>query len=261
MIRGRLTLGVLVACPRDPEALQEQLEEAMATVGMSRRHRDRCRSRQRPTLSTHAVVVLGSPGHGARRSAPCPASLRTQGANIDSIRGVADYPVTGLELLVSAADTGADADAELRTGLAEVAVARPASTSRSSGPDWPGAPSGSSCSTSTRPSIQGEVIEMLAARAGVEDEVRAVTEAAMRGEIDFDGVAAAARRHPCRPRRIRDRRGRRGYRADPRRPHHHPHAAPARLPLRCGVRRVPSGHRADRARTRTRLRAGQHSSR
>ncbi len=33
--------------------------------------------------------------------------------------------------------------------------------------------------------VQGEVIEMLAAKAGVEDEVRAVTEAAMRGEIDF----------------------------------------------------------------------------
>ena len=33
--------------------------------------------------------------------------------------------------------------------------------------------------------VQGEVIEMLAARAGDEDEVRAVTEAAMRGEIDF----------------------------------------------------------------------------
>src|SRR5690606_15771805 len=33
--------------------------------------------------------------------------------------------------------------------------------------------------------IQGEVIEMLAAHAGAEAEVRAVTEAAMRGELDF----------------------------------------------------------------------------
>jgi phosphoserine phosphatase len=33
--------------------------------------------------------------------------------------------------------------------------------------------------------VQGEVIEMLAARAGCEAEVRAVTEAAMAGEIDF----------------------------------------------------------------------------
>lgn len=35
VIRGRLTLGVLVACPENGEALQEELEEAMATVGMS----------------------------------------------------------------------------------------------------------------------------------------------------------------------------------------------------------------------------------
>ena len=33
--------------------------------------------------------------------------------------------------------------------------------------------------------IQGEVIEMLAARAGAQEEVAAITEAAMRGELDF----------------------------------------------------------------------------
>src|SRR5690606_16682184 len=33
--------------------------------------------------------------------------------------------------------------------------------------------------------VQGEVIEMLAERAGVRREVAAVTEAAMRGELDF----------------------------------------------------------------------------
>ncbi|MFD1051512.1 phosphoserine phosphatase SerB, partial [Kibdelosporangium lantanae] len=33
--------------------------------------------------------------------------------------------------------------------------------------------------------IQGEVIEMLAAHAGFEDQVKAITEAAMAGEIDF----------------------------------------------------------------------------
>src|SRR5918999_1724901 len=34
--------------------------------------------------------------------------------------------------------------------------------------------------------IQGEVIEMLAAHAGCESEVAAITEAAMRGELDFE---------------------------------------------------------------------------
>ena len=34
--------------------------------------------------------------------------------------------------------------------------------------------------------IQGEVIEMLAARAGAEEQVAAITDAAMRGELDFE---------------------------------------------------------------------------
>ena len=46
--------------------------------------------------------------------------------------------------------------------------------------------------------IQGEVIEMLAAHAGCADEVAAITEAAMRGELDFEGVAARAGRS-CSP--------------------------------------------------------------
>ena len=34
--------------------------------------------------------------------------------------------------------------------------------------------------------IEQEVIELIAAHAGVEPQVRAVTDAAMRGELDFD---------------------------------------------------------------------------
>ncbi len=43
--------------------------------------------------------------------------------------------------------------------------------------------------------ITGEVIEMLAARAGALEEVTAVTEAAMRGELDF--AASLAQRVAC----------------------------------------------------------------
>lgn len=39
--------------------------------------------------------------------------------------------------------------------------------------------------------LQGEVIDQLAERAGVGDEVAAITEAAMRGELDFAGALAA----------------------------------------------------------------------
>lgn len=110
--------------------------------------------------------------------------LARQGANIDSIRGIADYPVTGLELMVTAADPGSEADARLRAGLAElaaglevdIAVERAGLARRSKRLIVFDVDS---------TLVQGEVIEMLAAHAGVEDKVRAVTEAAMRGEIDF----------------------------------------------------------------------------
>ncbi|RDI22528.1 phosphoserine phosphatase [Rhodococcus sp. AG1013] len=182
VIRGRLTLGVLVLCPADPEALQEELEEAMDTVGMNVDVEIGADAASRQ-VSTHAVVVLGSPV-SARAFRSLSRELARQGANIDSIRGVADYPVTGLELMVTASGTGAEADAQLRAGLAEVAAGENVDVAVERG------------GLARRAKrlivfdvdstlVQGEVIEMLAARAGVEDEVRAVTESAMRGEIDF----------------------------------------------------------------------------
>ena len=184
VIRGRLTLGVLLFCPNDPEALQEELEEAMTTVGVHVDVEIGADPVGRAGVSTHAVVVLGSPVT-ARAFSEISRNLAKQGANIDSIRGIADYPVTGLELLVTASNTGADADARLRTGLSEVAVLQNVDVAVER------------AGLARRAKrlivfdvdstlIQGEVIEMLAARAGVEEQVRAVTEAAMRGEIDFE---------------------------------------------------------------------------
>nr|WP_244969856.1 phosphoserine phosphatase SerB [Nocardia cerradoensis] len=184
VIRGRLTLGVLVTSPGDPEDLQDQLEDAMATVGMQVDVEIGANSVSGAPLSTHAVVVLGSPVT-ARAFSTIARTLAAQEVNIDSIRGIADYPVTGLELMVTAPATeDALAETRLRTALAEVAakekvdvaveragLARRAKRLIVFDVD------------STL--IQGEVIEMLAAHAGVEEEVRKVTEAAMRGEIDF----------------------------------------------------------------------------
>ncbi|MGF6885863.1 phosphoserine phosphatase [Nocardia sp. GAS34] len=182
VIRGRLTLGVLVSCPGDPEGLQDELEDAMASIGMQVDVEIGADSATGARLSTHAIVVLGSPVT-ARAFSVIARKLAGQDVNIDAIRGIADYPVTGLELMVTALHTEA-AETLLRTTLAEIAakesidiaveragLARRAKRLIVFDVD------------STL--IQGEVIEMLAAHAGVEDEVRRVTEAAMRGEIDF----------------------------------------------------------------------------
>ncbi|MEV0360695.1 phosphoserine phosphatase SerB [Nocardia sp. NPDC050697] len=178
VIRGRLTLGVLVTCPTDPELLQDEVEEAMNTVGMHVDVEVGAAIGRQP-VSTHAVVVLGAPVT-ARAFSAVSRRLAQLGANIDSIRGIADYPVTGMELLVTARDE----DEVLRTALAEVAVAERIDVAvERAGLARRGKRLIVFDVDSTL--IQGEVIEMLAAHAGVEDEVRAVTEAAMRGELDF----------------------------------------------------------------------------
>jgi len=182
VIRGRLTLGVLVSCPGDPEGLQDELEDAMASIGMQVDVEIDADTVAGARLSTHAIVVLGSPVT-ARAFSVIARKLAGQDVNIDAIRGIADYPVTGLELMVTAPPTDV-AETRLRTTLAEIAAKE--------GIDIAVERAGLARRAKRlivfdvdSTLIQGEVIEMLAAHAGVEDEVRRVTEAAMRGEIDF----------------------------------------------------------------------------
>jgi phosphoserine phosphatase len=184
VIRGQLVLGVLVGTDHDPEGLQEAVEQAMATVAMSVTVEVGADPLSPARLgSSHVLIVLGRPVT-ARAFAEVARRLAALDANIDAIRRVADYPVTGLELRVSVAQDTREADADLRSALAEVsarvgldvAVEREGLTRRAKRLVVFDVDS---------TLIQGEVIEMLAARAGCEDEVREVTEATMRGELDF----------------------------------------------------------------------------
>ncbi|MGE3289548.1 MAG: phosphoserine phosphatase SerB [Pseudonocardia sp.] len=186
VIRGRLTLGVLVATRRDPEEVQETVEQAMASIAMqvdvSLASADTATQRRH---STHVVTVLGQPVT-ARAFTKVATAIAELGANIDAIRRLADYPVTALELLVSQdpSDPTVYPPGTLRsralevaqTAGVDVAVERMGLTRRSKRLIVFDVDS---------TLVQGEVIEMLAARAGAEEEVRAVTEAAMRGELDF----------------------------------------------------------------------------
>ncbi len=183
-IRGQLVLGVLVGTDHDPEGLQEAVEQAMATVTMHVTVEVGAEAQSSARLgSSHVLVVLGRP-MPARAFAEVARRLAALDANIDAIRRVADYPVTGLELRVSVAQDTREADAELRSALADVAsrvgldiaVEREGLTRRAKRLVVFDVDS---------TLIQGEVIEMLAAHAGCEDQVREVTEAAMRGELDF----------------------------------------------------------------------------
>lgn len=184
VVRGRLTLAVLVAGADEiagGPALRDEVNTAIRSVGLDvtiERSDDLAVLRE---PSTHSIVVLGRPitaeGFGV-----VAREVAALGVNIDTIRGVSDYPVTGLELRVSV-PPGA-AYGQLQQALARVAVAESVDIALE---DY---------SLSRRAKrlivfdvdstlIQGEVIEMLAARVGAEAAVAEVTEAAMRGELDF----------------------------------------------------------------------------
>jgi phosphoserine phosphatase len=184
VIRGQLVLGVQVGNADDPEGLQESVEQAMATVAMQVDVQQAADVSTPARLgSTHVVVVLGRPVT-ARGFTELARRLAASNINIDAIRRVADYPVTGLELRVSVAGDTPESDAELRSAVAEVAmrvgfdvaVEREGLTRRAKRLVVFDVDS---------TLVQGEVIEMLAERAGCGARVREITEAAMRGELDF----------------------------------------------------------------------------
>lgn len=186
VIREQLTLGALVTCERDPEAVQEAVEQAMASIAMTVRTSIQNGVPEDRPASSHVVLVLGAP-ITARAFGAVAAALAEVGANIDAIRRVADYPVTGLELLVSASpDARKHPHGTLRARMAAVAA--------QVGVDVAVERAGLARRVKRlivfdvdSTLIQGEVIEMLAAHAGPDAEaaVREVTEQAMRGELDF----------------------------------------------------------------------------
>ena len=183
VIRARLTLGVLVTAPAEVvegKAFREEIEAAIHSVGLdvSIERSDDLRIIREP--STHTIMVLGRP-ITAEAFGAVAREVAALGVNIDLIRGVSDYPVTGLELRVSVPPGGGGqlqevltrvaADVGVDVALEDYSIARRAKRLIVFDVD------------STL--IQQEVIEMLAERAGAGAAVAAITDAAMRGEIDF----------------------------------------------------------------------------
>jgi phosphoserine phosphatase len=179
VLRRRLVLGVLVTLPRNYDGLRDAVERVGADLDMQvELDRGTGDNRHRRTGRSH-VTVLGVPLRPAAVAAIA-GRIADTGANIDRIERMARYPVTAIELHVS----GADPD-RLRLILAEEAAVQsvdvavqPATLLRH------GARLVVMDVDSTL--VQGEVIEMLAGLAGCRDQVAAVTEAAMRGELDFE---------------------------------------------------------------------------
>jgi phosphoserine phosphatase len=179
VLRRRLVLGVLVSAPRDWKKLRDAVEATASAMDM---HVEVDRgvgdNRARRDGRSH-VTVIGTPLKASAMAAVA-GRIADSGANIDRIERMARYPVTAIDLHVSGADP------EMLRALLAVEAAR------------------QSIDVAVQPAnllrrsmrlivmdvdstlVQGEVIEMLAAHAGCGPEVARITEAAMRGELDFE---------------------------------------------------------------------------
>lgn len=183
--RGFLSIAVYAGIKASMiDSVEQGLRDTLSVHGQSVSLSVESRTEVSRPRSTHVVVILGNPV-GAEDIWKIGQTMADFGANIDGIRGISDYPVTGLELRVTVADPAPGAAEPLRKVLAalttelgvDIVIERAGLQRRSKR---------LVCFDCDSTLITGEVIEMLAAHAGREEEVAAVTERAMRGELDFE---------------------------------------------------------------------------
>ncbi len=182
VIRGRLVLGVLLTYVEgaDIGRVWNAAEKVATDLDMEielSTGREKRAPRRRGRLH---VTVLGAPLMPAAM-AGIASRIAANGANIDRIERLASTPVTCIEMDVSGADPEA-----LRAALAAEAAEQQVDIAvQHSGLHRRAKRLIVMDVDSTL--IQGEVIELLAEHAGCLDEVAKVTEAAMRGDLDFEG--------------------------------------------------------------------------
>jgi len=183
VLRGHLTLGVLLGTGglgADGVArLRDRLQQVSTALGLTCSTEPGDDEGPGRAAGRLHVTMLGHPLLPAAVQAVAD-ELASRGANVDRIRRLARRPVTALELDVS----GVPDLADLRRDLTRAAVGH--------GADVAVSPAGIVrhgrrlvVMDVDSTLIRDEVIELLAAHAGREADVAAVTERAMRGELDF----------------------------------------------------------------------------
>lgn len=186
VIRGRLVLGALLSCegPVDLTSVHQAVTlvatdlglEAEITIGTGGGPGGGSGGgRRRGRLH---VTVLGSPLLPSAMAAIA-GRIAAGGANIDRIGRLAHYPVTCIELDISGADPR-----RLRTDLATEAARQRVDVAVQRGGLHRRAMRLVMMDVDST-LVQGEVIELLAKRAGRAGEVADLTGGAMRGELDF----------------------------------------------------------------------------
>jgi phosphoserine phosphatase len=181
VIRGRVILTALISCaPAHAAAIEADLQDCASTLGVdiASAFEDSASTEIAVKKSLLHVVVLSQELKPSSINAVARA-IASNGGNIERIHRTASYPVTAIELTVSGAEQG-----KLRTDLATVG--------NENGVDIAVSPGGLMrwakklvVMDVDSTLIQQEVIELLGAKAGKGAEIAAITESAMRGELDF----------------------------------------------------------------------------
>jgi phosphoserine phosphatase len=184
VIRGRLVLGVLLACGPRPDltAIHRQVTEVAADLGLEAEITAGSAEPARRRGSLH-VTVLGRDLAPAAIAAIA-GRIAANGANIERITRLAHRPVTCIEFDISGADP-----AELRVALARESAERGVDVAVQRGGLHRRAMRLVVMDVDST-LVSGEAIDLLAARAGCEAKVAELTAATMRGELEF---AAALR--------------------------------------------------------------------
>ena len=187
VIRGRLILTVLISLsPAHAKSIEADLDECAARLGVdiATAFETSDQNTIAPKRSLLHVVVLSQSLKPQVFNAIA-SVIAQDGGNIERINRTASYPVIAIELTVSGADL-----VTLRSALA--------TTGSELGVDIAVSPGGLMRFATKlvvmdvdSTLIQQEVIELLGAKAGVQSEIAKITEAAMRGDLDFEASLRA----------------------------------------------------------------------
>ena len=183
VIKGRLVLGVLLECGDSPDltTIHKQVTALASDLGLDAEITMGSGEFTASRRGRLHVTVLGAPLSPAVIAAIA-GQIAARGANIDKIGRLASRPVTCIEFDVSGADPGA-----LRTALARESAALGVDIAVQRGGLHRRAMRLVVMDVDST-MLQDEVIDLLAERAGRSAQVRELTTAAMRGEVDYAGA-------------------------------------------------------------------------
>ena len=179
VVRDRFMLGMLLQVSGDAGVARRALRDRAAALGLDLE--DRPTSAEEPRLEQdRQYVTLMGGSLDATAVGAVTARIAELGADIERIHRLSRWPITALELLVRGAEPE-----RLRSTLAREAAAQQVDVAVQRATLYRRARRLFVMDVDST-LVRGEVIELLADYAGQRAQVARVTEAAMRGELDFE---------------------------------------------------------------------------